>query len=1002
MITLQKPFGLLMTAATVILLSAGCDQETSTELVVPPAQSNACTEHAACGADHLCANGVCTPGTCWPDYTREQCSDNSEELGPYCCKAWQICGDLFECVPDPDSPIGAQCEEDNECPNPGEFCSAGACYHPSGRAACTTTAQCGADERCDLEAFLCVPDRGGCTFCEDYPEVCCEDGWVCDPATTRCVEQGSEECTEATEATDCRAGQRCHQGRCVQCVTDDDCGPGTECSEATGSCYSVLNSCETDDDCRDGLRCSPVSSECVMPECENDAECRSSYDERYTCDENTFSCQLPPPECDTETDEPNGSTSNANPLANGAYSALLCRGDTDILSFPVAPEKRYSVELTVQGSSSSGIELTILDAAGLGLDSDTVSWDGNALVAGSYYGTENGTWYVRVAANVTGEDQWNYTVTMTETDAPPPVECVDSDTTDDVDYSDARFEPNDNFADAYEINLNPDESVIYSFAACHQTTATTCWWSDDCSATEECLGDVCGTRDFDWYKVNMPTQNSLDVTMEFEHDEGNLSLYLCTSEDCIEYSDDDGQIDESTNYNDVERVSAGDAYETLWVAVDLGSVYYPEPMPEQAYTLTFTTQGRPESCDADVGEPDDDTTAGAQTLAVDQTIGAVRCREDVDHYAVTIPANHTGTVSLNFNHSSSGSADSYGNLQLERIGDDGEVVDDSDSSSYNNSSETLEITPASTEQIVLVRVSLSSTYSMSEAQDYTIAVTSYDSEVCVDSEPDPNNDQSTATYIRPSADFTGDLQACDYAGGNNNCHMCGHNDDDWYHLGKLYADQEVSATLTHVAADGVLGFELKSANTPQATAYYRTGDDNDDAENVISLSYTENANTLSGDEREYYIRVYAEGDTGHQAQTYQLQVNFSEACFPDSYEEDGANNSQATATIGRDGTTGNVTAGNISANLCSGDVDVFEYFLVQNETITVTPESGDITVSLGDVNGDLATTEDADGGVASSSLTYTHEAFQQTTVWVRVGKAADAESNDYALTVTIE
>tara|TARA_B100000683_G_C12502514_1_gene558034 strand:- start:2134 stop:4362 length:2229 start_codon:yes stop_codon:yes gene_type:complete len=742
-----------------------------------------------------------------------------------------------------------------------------------------------------------------------------------------------------------------------------------------------------------------------MPECEDDLDCRTSYDERYTCDENTFSCQLQAPECDPETDEPNGSTSNANAISDGAYSAFICRGDTDILSFPVSPEKRYSVELTVNGTSSSGIEFGLLDAEGLALDSDTVSWDGNAMVSGSFYGSEASTWYVRVVANVTDADQWSYTVTLTETNAPPPVECIDSDTTDDEDFSDARFEPNNSFATAYELALNPDESVIHSFAACHNMNTTTCFWSDDCSGDEECVGDVCGIVDLDWYKLTLPTQNSLDVTMEFEHDEGNLSLYLCTSEDCIEYNNDDGQVDESVSYSDVERVSAGDSYETLWLAVDLGSNYYPEPAPQQAYTLTFTTEGRPDECDDDLGEPNDDTAAGAQSMTVDQTIGAMRCREDIDHYEVTIPANHTGTVSLSFSHSSSSSnSDDYGNLQLELLDSNGNVTDDSDSSNYSNGIESIEIPPASTEQTLVVRVSLSSTSSMSETQDYTIAVSSYDSEVCVNSEPTPNNDQSSATSIRPSADFTGTVQACDYDSGNNNCHMCGHSDDDWYHIGKLFADQNMTATLTHETSDGVLGFELRAASTEASTAYYRAGDSNSQQENVLTIDWTESANTQSGSEKEYYIKVYAEGDTGHQAQTYQLQVNFSAACFPDSYELTGSNNSQQTATEGRDGSTGELTVDNITASLCSGDTDYYKYFLLQNETITVTPGTGETKITIinsgGDVLAELA--DAADGGPASDSMSYTHEAFQQTEVFVKVERLADAEGSDYTATVGIE
>ena len=60
---LSSLFGLTFLAMT------GCEPSGgNTELVVPPAQSNACTEHKACGAGHLCVNGVCTPGDCWPDF----------------------------------------------------------------------------------------------------------------------------------------------------------------------------------------------------------------------------------------------------------------------------------------------------------------------------------------------------------------------------------------------------------------------------------------------------------------------------------------------------------------------------------------------------------------------------------------------------------------------------------------------------------------------------------------------------------------------------------------------------------------------------------------------------------------------------------------------------------------------------------------------------------------------------------------------------------------------
>ena len=174
----------------------------------------------------------------------------------------------------------------------------------------------------------------------------------------------------------------------------------------------------------------------------------------------------------------------------------------------------------------------------------------------------------------------------------------------------------------------------------------------------------------------------------------------------------------------------------------------------------------------------------------------------------------------------------------------------------------------------------------------------------------------------------------------------------------------MTATLTHETSDGVLGFELRAASTEASTAYYRAGDSNSQQENVLTIDWTESANTQSGSEKEYYIKVYAEGDTGHQAQTYQLQVNFSAACFPDSYELTGSNNSQQTATEGRDGSTGDLTVDNINASLCSGDTDYYKYFLLQNETITVTPGTGDTKITIINSGGDvLAELADAADGV---------------------------------------
>ncbi len=995
-----------------LLALSGCENTGgNTELVVPPAQSNACTEHSACGAGHLCANGVCTPGDCWPEFTREQCSaeENAESIKPYCCKAWQVCGELYQCAPDPESPIGAQCETDDECPNPGEFCSAGSCYAPSGRTACTTTAQCGADERCDLEAFLCVPDRGGCTYCDDYPEVCCEDGWVCDPETTRCIEQGDQECTPETEATDCRAGQKCHQGRCVQCITNDDCGPGTECSEATGQCYSVLNHCESDEDCREGLKCSLVNNECVMPECSDDSECRDwPYDSRYVCDANIFSCVLPGPICDTEADEPNETIGNARPVENGAYSSMICRGDVDMISFGVQSDKRYRVDISfTETSDAEDIELALLDANGAEIDNGDVSYYGEGDVSGSYYGSEAATWYLRINANITDADQWNYTVTVTETDAPPPVECVDSDTTDDVDVSDAQYEPNNTLADAYEITVGT-EPQIFSFARCSNLTGEACSYSCT-SEQEDCTGEgQCMVLDIDWYKLILPPQTGVEVTTEFDDGEGNLDLYLCTSEDC-DYTTSSGNVDKSAGWDSsTERVTAGEGYDVLYVKNILYMSWSGEDALEQSYIMTIKPIGRPAECSADIGEPDDDDAEGAQALTMDQTLERIRClTNDADHFSVTVPADHTGVVELTFNHQSEG------NLKLELLDSTGEVEATSDSSGYSSGSEVLEILPDGSAQTRIVRVSLSSTFSADDSQTYTISASSYDSSACVASEPDSNNVKVDATSIKPSDSFTGLLQACAYDDGNggtsNDCHMCGHSDEDWYHLGKLYADQSIVATLSHDTSLGVLGMELRrSSSTASNTASTIEINPNSQSANEITVDHTESATLQSGNEYDYYVKVYAEGTEGHEAQPYQLTVDFSAACLPDANEGEFLNNSIMSATIGRDTTTEEIAI-EVPAigTLCTGDKDYFKFFVDdpggENETITLTPGSDNIDIILVDENDEtLAEAASNDGGVSDGVVSYTHPGGVTKYVYAKITKKLNASSFEYSFSVTIE
>jgi hypothetical protein len=155
----------------------------------PPA-SCFCTSSAACPAGHVCNQGYCALGTCDPRLEDACASDDvSAEVAPFCCRAWEDCPAVtFTCrsidpavgCGDNDDDGCVSCTSDNDCGGGGNnVCSAERCIALAGLVACNRTSECGDGERCEPNAFVCVPDRGGCEYCDDLPELCCEAGETC-------------------------------------------------------------------------------------------------------------------------------------------------------------------------------------------------------------------------------------------------------------------------------------------------------------------------------------------------------------------------------------------------------------------------------------------------------------------------------------------------------------------------------------------------------------------------------------------------------------------------------------------------------------------------------------------------------------------------------------------------------------------------------------------------------------------------------------------------------
>ena len=99
----------------------------------------------------------------------------------------------------------------------------------------------------------------------------------------------------------------------------------------------------------------------------------------------------------------------------------------------------------------------------------------------------------------------------------------------------------------------------------------------------------------------------MEVTTEFDDGEGNLDLWLCTSEDC-EYTSSPGNVDKSASWDSsTERVTAGEGYDVLYVKNEISVSWSGGDALEQSYIMTIKPIGRPAECSSDIGDPGDDS-----------------------------------------------------------------------------------------------------------------------------------------------------------------------------------------------------------------------------------------------------------------------------------------------------------------------------------------------------------------------------------------------------------
>lgn len=873
---------------------------------------SSCTANEQCPQGHICDAGTCLIGACDP--LLETACDVDGLDSPYCCKPWEICrrGPLTTvCAADPDSRgIGCgdtdrnctPCEVQDDCAA-GQFCSGAACFDAAGRTSCTSSFQCPGGERCDRTVFLCVPDRGGCSFCgPEFPELCCEEGQKCSEQSGFCQDIPEAECDDDRP---CSAGLICDDvQRCVQCLEDADCGPGLACDEGAGSCYSLAAVCQSDADCLGNKRCAVARQECVIPQCQSNSQCAGTFDARWRCDVTQFNCYLPPAVC-TEDDEDNDTVATATRIENFTYAGTLCRDDTDHLSFPVIPGKRYSVDVRFAGSGQPGITAALLDTSQLVESSASFSATQAAVqLAGVTGPDESGFFTVKITGSNMGRDSWAYQVTVIESEPSPPAECTPQ----------PPEEPNDAF-DKATLLTSSVAGVTRTFSRC-------------------------GTGDVDYYRIPVPPQHGIDVLVwGFLNAEGNINAELYKAPNAQAGS----RVDQATGITDVEALDAPEGPAEFWLKVFLGSTS--GALDAQRYTLTVKEVPRPAACMPDIHEPENDAlaTAPLMDLTPDPVDGdlrgsaeALRCNaQDVDHVAFNVPANRSAVVRLRFNHNE-------GNLKLEVLASDGTVIGTSDvSTATTDPDEQVSVPGNPTESRTYVaRVLQSGSATSTIAQPYTIEVDTYDDTRCLASEPaGGDNTFTTGICLGVPSLYASSFAACTtYADeplapdceeapeGTPGCGLvCGSSDSDFFRVGRLESGQALHAVVTYDAALGAIDVARSTLTAAGGVP----------AETVVAgvngraeIWHVETSATP----REYAVRVKPRGNTGHQQQPYQLLVEVGPKCADDAYDLGAAVNerpSQATP-VALDPARPTV----IQASRCNDDTDVYELILIANERLT--------------------------------------------------------------------
>lgn len=439
--------------------------------------------------------------------------------------------------------------------------------------------------------------------------------------------------------------------------------------------------------------------------------------------------------------EPNDTAQTATPVIAGEHTGLfICENplDTDWYSFTVPAGGRLEASIAFDDDEGN-LNLYLYESDGTTqVDSSTGYTDLETVFSPRV--SASTTFLINVAASTLTWDT-PYTLTVVEH---PPIDC-----------SDAGYEPNDEAAAATSIGVGDQTGMI-----------------------------ICQTDpyDEDWYSVSILDGERMHFSIAFDHNQGNLNLYLYES-------DGTTQLDSSTVYDaDTEQVDGprarGDS--TYLVRVMASTLDF-----DVTYDLSVTVDP-PIQCTDDGYEPNDDFNQ-ATPLSLPGIDNMIMCPGDADVFAI----NAVRTDRLNFllvNESG------LGDLDLFIFDDSGTEVGKSTSTGTGAEDYSYDVYVDGTYYVVVEPKSGDA----EDIVDYHLDVSQETFVLCDTDAYEPNDNEAQATVL---SDMQFTQSGSDWILELSGFTICNPGPFDWFAMDLLQGDM-VSVEVLFTNADGDIDAHL--------------------------------------------------------------------------------------------------------------------------------------------------------------------------------------------------